>query len=299
MLRLRNKGFTLVELLVVIAIIAILIALLLPAIQQVREAARRSTCSNNLRQIGIGIHNNMDSSGKSGFFPVGAIDDGKYGLFTMLLPYIEQVAVYKQIDFKQTPSASTQRNTVIPVYGCPSYPGPILVTQASQSYMLGAMTLYQGVAGAIVNRGEKLLKGSFGDIPDNGMFGYRWQRRVSDVLDGLSNTLCIGEFVQQDRDPASTFSGFPGNVRAWILGANGTGYGSYSFKVVQYPINAQLDREKDKIPFNHLPFGSYHPGGANFMRADGSCQFLANDIDIDYYRALATCNGRELLKGED
>ena len=295
----RACGFTLVELLVVIAIIAILIALLLPAIQQVREAARRSQCQNNLKQIGVSIHNNMDSAGKPGHFPVGAIDNGKYGLFTTLLPYIEQMSVYKQIDLNGSPGSSSQRNTVIALYICPSYPGPALVTTAKQTYMYGALSTYQGVAGAIQNKGEKILTGSFGDIPENGMFGYKWARRVSEILDGLSSTLCVGEFVQQDKDPASDFNGFPGNVRAWILGANDSGYGSYSFKVVKYSINAKLDRTKDNIPFNHLPFGSHHAGGANFMYADGSCHFLDDDLDLTTYKALATCRGREIIKEED
>ena len=109
----------------------------------------------------------------------------------------------------------------------------------------------------------------------------------------------MGEWVQRDRDPSSEWYPFPGNVRPWILGANGSDHGSYSFKVMKYPINAKLDRKKDNIPFNHLQFGSYHPGGANFMRADGSCSFLGDDTNVQVLQELATCNGRERTNEED
>lgn len=297
MQRYARHGFTLVELLVVIAIIGILVALLLPAIQAAREAARRSSCSNNLRQMGLGIHNHLDNSGRTETFPPGAMENIQFGLFTYMLPYIEQQTVYNAIDFKKAPSSSSQLYTVIPIYICPSYPGGGLIQNAPASYMNGALTTYQGVAGTLRNKGEPIRKSSsYGDLPENGMFGFGFRRKVREVIDGLSNTLAVGEFVHHDK--SGDYAGVPGNVRPWINGGNGTGWGSYSFKVVQYPINAPLERVKDNIPYNHLPFGSFHAGGANFLMADCACRFVDQEIDLEQYRSMATCNGKELLIGE-
>lgn len=290
-----SRAFTLVELLVVIAIIGILIALLLPAIQAAREAARRSQCSSQLRQIGLGIHNYSDSSGRKNTFPVGALDNNKFGLFVELLPYIELNTIYKELDFSKPSSGSSHRKTVVAMYVCPSYPGPALVVSGA-SYQLGAITTYQGVAGAI-RPGDKLKTSGFGNLPENGMFGFGWRRQLKEITDGLSNTIAVGEWVHRDRDPSSEYAGFPGNVRPWVLGANDNNYGSYSFKAMQYPINAPVDRMKGTtsiVPYNYLPFGSFHPNGAHFLFADGSCHFLNDELAIETLKALATCNGKEL-----
>ena len=95
-----------------------------------------------------------------------------------------------------------------------------------------------------------------------------------------------------DEDPESFFSGDPGNVRAWIRGANDS-TGSYAFKVVELPINSRIDRIAQGIPYNHLPMGSYHPNGANFLVADGSVRFISDTLELDVYRGLATCNEGE------
>ena len=89
------------------------------------------------------------------------------------------------------------------------------------------------------------------------------------------------------------FSGIPGNVRGWILGCNES-TGSYAVKVVNQAINARVDRVRDAVPYNHLPFGSSHPGGAQFVLADGSVQWCPDAIDMTTYRALATAGGGEI-----
>jgi prepilin-type N-terminal cleavage/methylation domain-containing protein/prepilin-type processing-associated H-X9-DG protein len=285
-----RKGFTLVELLVVIAIIGILIALTLPAVQAARESARRAACTNNLRQFGVAISNHI--AGRQNRFPPGSPGPSKHGLFSYILPYLDQVNMFRQLNLRGATENEKARNTVLTSYICPSYAGLPAITIDSIDYPKGAVTTYQGVGGAIVKKAEKLTKSPYGDIPDNGVFRWALTRKIGDVIDGTSHTLAIGEFVHRDRNSKSPYFGNPGNVRPWILGAN-DGTGSYALKVVQHPINAQLDRIADNIPYNHLPFGSDHPNGVNFLFADGSVHFLANAVEFDVYRALATCNGRE------
>jgi len=295
------SGFTLVELLVVIAIIGILIALLLPAVQAARAAARRMQCSNHLKQIGLAIHNYMSTHRE--YFPPGSPDYAAHGLFTYLLPYLEQGAIYEDIDLAGVPSSSPHRNTMIATYACPSYTGPNPAPYTPgdlQKWYGGALTTYQAVGGALYE-GQPTVDGrGCGLIPTNGVFGWGANRRVSGVTDGLSNTLAVGEFVQRDRDTESFFHPYPGNVRPWIFGATGGSEAagsnkcSYVFKVIEFGINAPIDRGlPDVVYFNHLPMGSHHAGGAHFLVADGSVQFLAETTDLRTYQALSTCAGGE------
>ncbi len=284
----RVRGFTLVELLVVIAIIGILIALLLPAVQAAREAARRAQCSNNLKQIGLAIHNHMDEHNQ--YMPTGVRAPNRHGMFTYMLPYMEHQNVYDRIDRDGDPWNSPERFTRIPEFICPTYPGPSLIEDSPTSYFNGAMTTYQGVGGAIRDGVEIEPSSAYGDMPMNGAFAWRKKRRIDDITDGTSNTLVVGEFVH--RDGLGGFSGFPGNVRGWIMSANGT-TGCYAFKVAEYPINADLQRSADDIPFNHLPMGSDHPSGAQFLAGDGSVHFLSENTDLEVYQSLCTINGGE------
>jgi prepilin-type N-terminal cleavage/methylation domain-containing protein len=292
MTRFSRKGFTLVELLVVIAIIGILIGLMIPAVQSVRESARRTQCGNNMKQIGLAMQNYVEKTGGK-FFPPGSPGPYRHGLFSHLLPYIEQQVIYDSLDLKGNSHKEQHRFTVLEMYVCPSYFGYPLIMSGKASYMNGAVTTYQGVGGTLRREGEPIVKSQYGDLPGNGVFGYGFTRHVSQVTDGLNHTLAIGEFVHRDRNPASFYSGFPGNTRGWILGCNES-TGTYAFKVIQYPLNAQIDRISNSIPFNHLPFGSDHRGGANFVSAGGSVHFLSDDIELEVFRALATVDGEEI-----
>jgi prepilin-type N-terminal cleavage/methylation domain-containing protein len=285
------RGFTLVELLVVIAIIGVLIALLLPAVQAAREAARRSDCSNNLKQMGLAIHNFMGENNLG--LPCGVQAPDRHGLFTFLLPYMEYRAVFERIKLGQSPSGSTERSSLIAVYICPSYRGPSLVRNSTSSELNGAVTTYQGVGGVLRPGVEVEKSTEFGDMPKNGAFGWRVRRRAEDVRDGLSNTLFIGEFVH--RDKSGPYAGFPGNVRPWITATNGwtTSFASNAFKVIAYSINAPVERTANSIPFNHLPMGSDHPGGVNFLVGDGSVHFLSENTDLELYKSLSTVDGAE------
>jgi prepilin-type N-terminal cleavage/methylation domain-containing protein/prepilin-type processing-associated H-X9-DG protein len=305
----KSPGFTLVELLVVITIIGVLIALLLPAVQAAREAARRSQCTNNLKQMGLAMHNYTLTSAEC--FPAGSNGGWRHALFSAMLPYIELGAISDQLNWKAIVGGpiyiddyitfdEPSKFTPVSCYVCPSWPHNTVFPKGSPPYenQEGAITTYQGVAGAYPNVAPYTASASNGNVPKNGMFGVKFARRIADVTDGLSNTLCMGEWVQIDATQPTGAGGNPGssvppgNVRPWILGACSDGSGLYTAKVVaDYPINVVVD--SSGIMFNWLPFGSFHPGGANFLLADGSVTFLSNSILLDLYRKMATVNGGE------
>lgn len=291
----KPHGFTLVELLVVITIIGILIALLLPAVQSAREAARRMQCANNLKQMGLAVHNYAGVWGE--YFPPGPQGNFKHGLFSLMLPYLEQQPLYDQLDLEGVTyitRTDPMRFTVVPCYICPSWPyksAYTLAEVASYDSAAGGATLYQGVAGAFPNEKPNSVSSSVGNIPKNGMFSANVVRRMGDVTDGLSNTLTIGEFAHLDEDGGS-YAQAPGSVRAWIN--SGFTLGSVddvalmASKVVVYPINARVNRISDGIPFNHLPFTSFHTGGENVLVGDGSVTFLDENMNFLLYQQLST-----------
>ena len=297
-----RRGFTLVELLVVIAIIAMLVTLLLPAVQSAREAARRTQCINNLKQMGLACHNYASTTG--GILPPGSPANSMQGLFSYMLPYLEESSLYDTLDLEGTDhhnpdmTANPARFTLISAYVCPSYGEALFRPGADlEPYKLGALTTYQGVGGAFTEfQSEPIVtKSQYGDLPHNGMFGWGFDRELRQVEDGLSKSLAIGEFVHRDFQE-SQFSAPPGNTRPWILGANG-GVGTYSFKVVELPPNVRIDRIADGVPFNHLPFGSSHQSVTNFVMGDGSVRSIANSVDYEAFQAAATVNGQEPASG--
>lgn len=286
-------GFTLVELLVVIAIIGILIALLLPAVQAAREAARRTHCTNNLKQMALAVQNYADVH--QGKIPPGSPGPLKHGVFTHILPYMELGNLYEQINFTVNTDVCPERQISVQTYICPSYPAPAYQQGLSNAWMNGALTTYQGVGGTMLNANSFYdASAGHGDLPYNGFFQWEKTVKLADATDGLSNSLMFGEFVHKDQAPSSGFYIYPGNVRAWVLGAN-TADGIYSFKVVENTINAQVDRTANAIPFNHLPMGSSHPTGAQFAMGDGSVHFLTETIDFTNYRQLASFNDGQVV----
>jgi prepilin-type N-terminal cleavage/methylation domain-containing protein len=304
----RRTAFTLVELLVVIAIIAILMGLLLPAVQSVRETARRTQCGNNLRQMGVAAAS-YASHYDSRLPPGNPAQRGTaavyHGLFSHLLPYLEQMPIWNEIDQNATnPSGNKHRNTVVATYVCPSWPDPVLFTNhpASLAYMNGAMTTYQGCNGATIP-GRPEVNSAFGNLPNNGLVRYGEGANAVEafqaaslaadaVPDGFSNTLFMLEFVHRDHD-FGVYKPAPGNVRPWILSSNG-GKGLYASKVVRYAPNQWIDRISDGALFNHLPFGSFHAGGLGAVMGDGSTRFINDYIELAVFQAAATANGQEL-----
>jgi prepilin-type N-terminal cleavage/methylation domain-containing protein len=325
-----RHGFTLVELLVVVAIIAILVALLIPAAQAVRESARRTQCANNIKQIALATLSQATSDGDR--LPVGSIVrtnpvGGRLqaswpGLFATILPRIEQTNLYDQVNFSGPamkpnwagggpvdPANATVRMTGVPQYLCPSYRWRATWANSSDS---GAVIVYQGVGGALrggetlppENMSQSPPSRALGHTPLNGLFGWNKTRAIAAVHDGMSNTLMFGEFVHADLLPVSPPSPYRpdngGNVRIWLAGGSGeetSQSGSFAFKAVNgCALNAVVNRNNGRYPnpaayFNHLPFGSHHIGGANFALGDGRVTFVDDGIEFALYKDLASCNG--------
>ncbi len=211
----RQNGFTLVELLVVIAIIGILVSMLLPAVQSVREAARRTVCKNNLKQLGLALHNHESAFGKfpPGFVsevtgpwpggsndPVPEIGPG-WNMLAMLLPQLEQAALHQQIDFTlpiTDPVNQIARSTNVPVYRCPSdsWNEPVSVWPRSIGINDLASTSYVGVLGGADPSGNGPTGSYLARYEEpnfNGMFHRNEAIKHGDITDGTSNTIGLGE----------------------------------------------------------------------------------------------------------
>jgi prepilin-type N-terminal cleavage/methylation domain-containing protein len=308
----RRRGFTLVELLVVIAIIATLIGLLLPAVQTAREAARRSACSNNLKQVGLGAL--TYGSAKGNRLPPGCpqkVGSNStagvfHGLFSYLLPFLEQQTLWNQIVIDGNPfNDTTVRYSVVPAYVCPSWSDPTVVRDqpSATAYLNGALTTYAGCNGAPVTPNSSLVTSQFGNLPNNGLVRFGEAASARDaadaaspryrvVTDGMSKTLLVAEFIQ--RDAGSTA---PGNVRPWLLPSNGM-KGVYAAKYVNLSPNQVVMRDVGGVQFNELPFGSKHPGGMLGVFGDGSVRWIDDFVAIEVYKAQATAAGGEVVTGQ-
>ncbi len=312
-----RKAFTLVELLVVIAIIGILVALLLPAVQTAREAARRMQCVNGMKQIGLAAHSFLSAQRR---LPTGcgremadALDPRrnfvKRGLFTELLPYMEEQAIYDQIVFDYYDRGlayydDPAREAIIPSYVCSSFPNSPVVPRGPDhyDYQWGALVTYSGVGGAVRSSNQELTPSGFGPIPLNGAFLMTQElvgrfptavgkaRTLRQIKDGTSKSFMIGEYVHRNCELGQFTEPHPGNIRPWYLA--GFGAAPYSFKVAESPPNSCVTR--NDTHFNYLPFGSYHSGVCNFGLVDGSVHAVAENIDLEVYKDYATVNGQEV-----
>jgi prepilin-type processing-associated H-X9-DG protein/prepilin-type N-terminal cleavage/methylation domain-containing protein len=299
----RRAAFTVVEVLVVLAIIAVLMGLLLSAVQRVRESANRAKCQNNLRQIGVALH---DYHAQREVFPPGMEDPNQtppngyhpgWSWMANLLPYVEQENLWKQADdWAHSPSPPPQFNpgysTLVRLYTCesdtrqlkveyvPGQPGlPPSITIAFSGYL--------GVSG---------IRGDF-SAPDsqrmNGSLFYISRTRIADITDGASNTLLVGE-----RPPSADLvygwwfagSGYDGSGTGdGVLGAREVGYAAF----LGCPANkVGFQRSRLEDPCDQVHFWSMHPGGGNFLFADGAVKFLTYGVD-PLLPALATRAGGE------
>lgn len=348
---LRRRAFTLVELLVVIAIIGILVALLLPAIQAAREAARRSQCINNLKQFGLALQN-YHSANKS--FPVGGDMITATDVFTnanaALLPYFEEAALHSLYDAKK-PWESQQAGVArapISVFKCPSSgaPNPFEDTLMNWGWAKGyeyGITEYaynMGYTDAFCIQRDVLTKPKFGRIKKEtqGMFSLAWGASIRQITDGTSKTLAMGDASGDPKWQMCTGIGCstpepdpnkqPSSAAiGWIIGE--PSYAAYKpqlgpkssiYACTVEPMNKAVvtetyidtgtllgDFAKFLTDQNHYCRASYdggkhtvsnfrsnHPGGCNFLNADGSVLFLSESIDMAAYRARSTIAGNDI-----
>ncbi|MEX0793530.1 MAG: DUF1559 domain-containing protein [Pirellulaceae bacterium] len=288
-------GFTLVELLVVITIIGVLVALLLPAVQQAREAARRMSCNNNLKQLSLAMHNYHDTY--HGFPPSGVDGGRSHGIWIRTAPFFEQGSVYDQYDFLQTwrDNLPLARQAEMSVLRCPS--GPHIETTLASEQPCQS-THYYGNSGPIglnSTTGQDYARdttrenvASFGEVGDAGLFKLRGGIGLAQITDGSSNTIMLGELSWKDYR----------FYRAWNRGLHWTSGGLYmaTTKNYRYPINIGVNNPSFTMVANNGGYGSHHPGGANFGFADGSVRFMAETIDMETYLAVASRNGGEVLQ---
>ena len=340
----RPRGFTLVELLVVIAIIGVLVALLLPAVQAAREAARRISCSNNLKNLGLSV---LNFEGSAGHMPysvthwgwqetdnhqtkgiLGGQNGGPgysgRGWIVDVLPYIEQQASYDQViagieastgrDFRVVAKGgwgmghNDIRNVVsqqLPLLTCPSdasaipsnnqwhwrHVSDLEVGTTSYKGVMGDNVLWTGEDGSEGSGNTYSAADGFGSVPDchantRGCNGIFWRMAYFDpvklrtISDGQSNTFMIGEsVVSQDHHSAALFA--DGDWATCSIPIN-----------LFQPEGIDPDPVKDNW-FLGRSFRSLHPGGAQFVYADGSVHFVNESVDHDTYRAFATRNGGE------
>jgi prepilin-type N-terminal cleavage/methylation domain-containing protein/prepilin-type processing-associated H-X9-DG protein len=320
MRRVQRNGFTLIELLVVVAIIAVLMGLLLPAVQKVREAAARLKCGNNLKQIGLAVFN---FEAHNGFLPPsgswGPSEPGEsYGVFARILPYTEQAALYQRVNLNA--SATSQLDVLaqrIAIYLCPSDPNEYLRPGAVPAFPATYGTGYGDWFGYDLNSLQ------FGDGAFPGTAYPKQQGiRLTDITDGTSLTVGVAE-VKAFTAYLARYSGnvpaAPPSTPAALLSlggvlTNGGGHNSWAegfyFQTglsFVFPPNThvfytaggqQFDVDwvgGDSPTYGAITARSYHPNGVNALFMDGSVKFITNSIDQATWRALGTRNGGEVV----
>ena len=305
----RRRAFTLIELLVVIAIIAVLIALLLPAVQAAREAARRARCANNLKQIGLAVHNYHDVMGA---FPPGYISrpgaDGDnvgpgWGWAAMILPQIEQSALFNSVNFSlaiEAPANSTSRLTKVSSFVCPSdssfRPQFTVVDDSTTGTALGAPICdvassdYVGCFGT----------GDVSDVPGRdrgeGLFFRNRSVRIAEVVDGTSQTLAVGEKSQNLARATWTGAVSHAAVPITELLAEG-GLSPEGGGALVLSHTGELNGPNSK-PAHADQFWARHPTGVQFAFADGSVRFIKEKRPLAVFQSLATRQGGEVVSAD-
>ncbi len=312
----RRRAFTLIELLVVIAIIGILIALLLPAVQKVREAANRASCSNNLKQLALAAHNHEGVYGRfppgenllvtpPPTFPPPPVPGQSFSWVEALLEFFEQDNLKKKMDLNTLKDSQYTKGNcdspdapgaqIIKILVCPSdqLPSPPVQVYPSggTTYYLG-LTSYGGNAGSVSTFWQAQLF--------DGVLYTNSQVRPADISDGTSNTILFGERFHYDPNFAniSTYAGWAwadvNSTEDYLLGAGLTGVN----QTTGTPINWQVPAGKTGYTYTDPrlnAFGSGHPSGANFAFADGSVRFMTNSTPVDVLRLLCIRNDGQVV----
>ncbi len=313
MFRSKQSGFTLVELLVVIAIIGILVGLLLPAVQAAREAARKMKCSNNLKQIGLAIHNYESAMS---CLPPG-FNNNTLSTHASLLPYLEGYATYERIDFGvgyNHPKNLAAQQTNIPGFLCPTDPDSFIAGgMAGTNYRSNTGTgIVHGLPGTTVG------STNFGMPEPNGAFTRERYYKFADIIDGLANTAAYSEAIKGDLTntistlrsdtfqpgtyPTTTdeavdmcnaidvknlaLQGFSSNGYPWIRGYHSTSQYFHS----NLPNGRSCMYPPGRIM---TTASSHHSGGVQLLRLDGSVRFVTENIEKTIWRAIGTRNGGE------
>lgn len=327
-MRLTRRGFTLIELLVVIAIIAVLIALLLPAVQQAREAARRSQCLNNLKQVGLAMHNYHETFQT---FPPGCIhshmprsgtDGFSFGpsFWGLLLPYLDQQALFDKLNFEgRSPgyineaagsSGAANRPHVleageIGVMRCPSSP------QQPRKEPYEVKSNYAGISGAVGEgpfiETRQFDLGTYGWISGGGVMLPNKGIRAKDIIDGTANTLMLGEMSNRIKRLDGTYSDVSpsGTEHGWLMGTrvrgtppdlnptNESDARVFNLVTIRYLPNESLFANQffpgmGSNVGSNNPLSSAHTGGVNVLLCDGSARFVGDSVGLLVLKRLAT-----------
>jgi prepilin-type N-terminal cleavage/methylation domain-containing protein len=328
--RRRSRAFTLIELLVVIAIIAILIALLLPAVQQAREAARRTQCKNNLKQILLALHNYHDAhssfpQGQTPRRPVGHCCGGNWRV--QILPFMEQSALYNSVDFSgnysfggSTPGhyaafragAEEFAGRTINGFVCPSSPMDPNDTSVINNPQRAQVHHYVGVSGSLgVGRGSDVATDYGSIVRGNGVMGVNRHSKMRDLTDGTSSTVMISEQSAEvnidgtQRNVTSNYyGGWSGMAGSPHTDRGGRPHWGAGTTCLRYPINHGFGNKvvaRAAIPgadrswdFNTI-VNSYHTGGIQVGLSDGSVRFISENQDFGIMQRLFSMNDGETI----
>ena len=309
----QRRAFTLVELLVVIAIIGVLVALLLPAVQAAREAARRMSCHNNSKQIALAFHNFHDTSGRfpPGYLrPIIGADKGNplpsdapttsaYGGYVVLLPFLEQKNIADRWNLQDyranlpgTQADGATQAQSPKVFTCPSQtdlPRPPIersLTTTSDSYS-GKPLGEWSYANYPLNGGQTSTPRASQTL--DGVFFQNSRTRMAEITDGTSNTFLVGERTHRDVTCTAVL-GPHLNIWGWWAYPNSgeSSFGTASPLNYRLPLGMTRAQANPLFNFRINAAGSEHPTGATFAMSDGSVRFLTNTIDTISYRALST-----------
>lgn len=317
----KKRGFTLIELLVVIAIIAILIALLLPAVQQAREAARRTECKNNLKQLGLAVHNYHDVYGG---FPISthtANPGAGWGnsFWVGLLPYFDQAPLYNQWQMEGTHTGWVDQNAnngalanqlLIKPFNCPSSPMPQFGPGRGNAPGGINIPTYAGMAGTVggISIGTNAVPAApangHGQFGQNGFFQhYKWIK-MKDLTDGTTNTICIAE---QSDFCVDTTNGSEWDCRSsggnpgygWPMGCAGIHDRQHNMTTLQYqPGQKEFAGRPAGLNTDigaNMPIQSAHEGGLQLLLGDGSTRFMSENIDFQTALKLAARRDKQTV----